>query len=673
MKKREEEKKRERKHFQLSIFNFQLILILLFFSINVSGQSGKLTTKNKTSIKLYTQAGEQYGRGNLQNASQLLLDAIKKDGKFIEAHLLLGDIYNKQKAHLNEVEILKKAVAIDSTFFPMTHFNIGVASFKAGQYSDAVEWLERYKMNLSEKQSSDKVDEWLEKSRFAIEAMAKIHDINLVSVGDGINSKFDEYWVSLTADEQTMVFTVLVPHDLQKFEEGNLAKSSINFQEDFYVSQYSDDGGWQQRTPLEGRINTQSNEGAQTLSADGNWMFFTACGRDDSKGSCDIYFSYKTNDGWSTPKNIGSPVNSPYWESQPCFAADGQTLLFVSNRPGGIGGRDIWQATIQGINSDGTPFFGNLKNLGATINTSKDENSPFLHHDNRTLYFSSDGWHGFGEMDLFISRRLSTGEWSEPKNLGFPINTSGEEIGLVINAKGNRAYFSTDNREGNATGKDIYSFNLPEALQPTPALYVKGRVFDMETGQNLSADFQLQDISTGQLVVVSHGNKFTGDFLVSLPVGGKYAFKAEHTGYMFYSGHFDIDKSHPLDKPYLLDIGLNAIKQGVKMTLENIFFETDSYELLEASKIELNGLIKFMQDNKNVKILIGGHTDNVGTPAHNQQLSEKRAESVYNYLISNGISADRLQFKGFGMDNPIESNDTEEGRAKNRRTEVTIL
>ena len=672
MRRREEEKKKGR-HKVINSLAFSLILIMLLFSINASAQSGKLTTKNKTSIKLYTQAEAQFGRRNLESASQLLLDAIKKDDKFVEAHLLLGDIYNKQKAYLKEMEILQKAVAIDSTFFPMTDFNIGVAAFNAGLYSDAIEWFERYKMKLSAKQSSEKVDDWLEKSRFVIEAIGNTHEINLVSVGEGINSKFDEYWPSLTADEQTMVFTVLVPRDLQKFEEGNLSKSSINFQEDFYISHYSDNDGWQKRTPLEGRINTQANEGAQTLSADGNWMFFTICGREDSKGSCDIYFSYKTNDGWSSPKNIGSPVNSLYWESQPCFAADGQTLLFVSNRPGGIGGKDIWQATIQGFNSDGTPYFGNLKNLGTTINTSKDENSPFLHHDNRTLYFSSDGWTGMGEMDLFISRRNNNGEWNEPVNLGFPINTPGDEIGLVVNAKGNRAYFSTDNREGIGTGKDIYSFNLPESMKPAPVIYVKGRVFDMETGKNLSADFQLQDISTGQLVVVSHGNKFTGDFLVSLPVGGKYAFKAEHPGYMFYSGHFDIDKSHPLDKPYLLDIGLNAIKQGVKMTLKNIFFETDSYELLEASKIELDGLVKFMQDNKNVGILIGGHTDNVGTPAYNQQLSEKRAESVYNYIISNGISSDRLQFKGFGMDNPVESNDTEEGRAKNRRTEVTIL
>jgi hypothetical protein len=225
-------------------------------------------------------------------------------------------------------------------------------------------------------------------------------------------------------------------------------------------------------------------------------MFFTACGRPDSKGRCDIYFSYRVKNGWSEPKNIGAPVNTPFWDSQPCFAADGKTLYFVSNRPDGFGEKDIWQATLQGFDSKGTPLFGDLKNLGDKINTSKDEMSPFLHHDNKTLYFSSDGWYGLGGMDIFISKKDDAGNWSEPLNVGYPINTFGDETGLVINARGNRAYFSSDYHQQKNNGKDIYYFNLPEEIQPTPALYVKGRVFDAETNANLPANFQLQDLST---------------------------------------------------------------------------------------------------------------------------------------------------------------------------------
>ncbi len=650
-----------------------LIVVLgLFGSASILAQN-KLTTKNKAAIKLYNDARNNYGLANVKVASEALLQAIERDEEFIEAHLLLGDIYHNQKEYVKEMEILKKAVAIDSTFFPSTYLNIGIAAFNAGIYPEAIEWLERFKWRYSDQRSADRVNGWLDKARFAMKAVGDAYELELISSGDGLNSVYDEYWPSITADEQTMVFTVLVPRNPELFLERELPKSSFYFQEDFFVSDRDTNGVWKQRTLLLGGINTPSNEGAQTLSADGNWMFFTACGREDSRGSCDIYFSYKTASGWSIPQNVGAPVNTPYWESQPCFASDGQTLLFVSNREGGMGGKDIWQATIQGIKSDGTPYFGNLLNLGVNINTSKDENSPFLHHDNKTLYFASDGWPGMGGMDLFLSRLREDAEWREPVNLGYPINSTGDEIGLVINAKGNRAYFSSDGLIESNNGKDIFYFNLPVPLQPSPVLYVKGRVFDAETGETLPADFQLQDLSSGRLVVTTHSNQFSGEFLVCLPMGGRYAFRAEHPGYMFYSGHFDIQKSHPLDAPYKLDIGLHPIKKGVKVTLENIFYEVDSYDLQAQSKIELDALISFLLENKDVKILIGGHTDNVGTESYNQILSENRAKSVYEFLVSQGVDANRLQYKGFGLNQPVASNDTEAGRAKNRRTEITIL
>jgi outer membrane protein OmpA-like peptidoglycan-associated protein len=654
----------------------KFIFITTFICISLILQAqnyNKQTTKKKAAIKLYEQARNDYGIGITGKAAKVLNEAIAKDSKFIEAYLLLGDIYNTRKEYLKEMETLIKAVAIDSTFFPVTMFNIGEAAFNAGLYLEAISWYERYSRSFANPRYADRVKNGIENSLFAMEMVKKPYDIDLHSVGDGINSIFHEYWPCLTADEQTMVFTVLVPKDMQLYEKDELYKSALYFQEDFYQSIRSDDGTWLQREPLKGNINTDSNEGAQTLSADGNMMFFTACGRPDSKGSCDIYFSYKLKDAWSEPKNIGAPVNSAFWESQPCFGADGKTLLFVSNRPDGFGGQDIWQATLKGFNSEGTPYFGDLKNLGNKINTTGHDCSPFLHHDNNTLYFSSDGWKGMGGLDIFVSRKDETGEWTEPVNLGYPINTSGDETGLVINAKGNRAYFASDFNETQNTGRDIYYFNLPSEFQPTPALYVKGRVFDAETNENLPANFQLQDLATGNLVITTRSNKYSGEFLVTLPLGGSYAFMAEHPGYMFYSGHFDIEKDHSLDKTYQLDIALNPIKAGVKIVLENIFYETNSFELLEQSKIELDELVRFLNENPAVRILISGHTDNVGTAAYNQKLSENRAESVFKYLIAKGIKQERLLFKGFGLNNPVDTNDTEEGRAKNRRTEIMIL
>ncbi len=649
-----------------------LIFVLLFFVESASGQE-RLSTKNRAAIKYYEDARSHYGGGRPDNALEALYLAIEKDPDFIEAYLVLGDIYNGQSKHQQEMEVLIRAVEIDSTFFPMTLFNIGVAAVKSGNYSEGIDWLEKFKWQYSDQRNADRVKEWLERARFSLEAVGNAYEIELVSAGPGVNSDYDEYWPSITADEQTLVFTVLMPRNEQLYRERELPKSSLYFQEDFYYSQKGADGLWQERAFLPGSINTEGNEGAQTLSADGNWMFFTACGREDGRGSCDIYFSQWSGTGWSQPVNLGMPVNSPYWESQPTFSSDGKTLMFVSNRPGGRGGKDIWQATIQSINSDGVPLFGDLRNLGPNINTSKDENSPFIHHDNKTLYFSSDGWAGMGGMDLQFSRKMENGEWRQPVNLGFPINTPGDEIGLVINARGNRAYFSSDGREEGVTAKNIYMFKLPEPFRPDPVLYVKGRVYDIETGETLPADFELKDLASGDVIVTTQSNRFSGEFLVCLPVGGKYAFKADHPGYMFYSGHFDLHMGHSLDKPYQLDIGLQPVKAGAKMVLENIFFELDSYELRGESKIELDGLVDFLRTNPSVSILIGGHTDNLGHAAYNQSLSENRAKSVFSYLISGGVEASRLKFKGFGMNQPIADNETEEGRAKNRRTEITIL
>ena len=653
-------------------FSKNIILVFVFFiSINLSGQI-KLSSKNRSAIKDYNSGVSFYGAGKKSEASSALISALTKDPNFIEAYLVLGDLYHSQDDHKKEVEILKKAVAIDSTFFPTTYLNIGIAAYLNADYEESILWLERYKWRFSDDRTAPKVNMWLERVRFAEESVNNQYNIQLYSAGDSINSEFDEYWPSLTADEQTMIFTVLVPRNLDLFYEKELPKSAIYFQEDFYYST-KEELGWLKRKELGGAINTDGNEGAQTLSADGNWMFFTACGRQDGRGSCDIYFSERKEEGWSEPVNLGMPVNTPYWESQPSFSSDGKTLLFVSNRPGGVGGKDIWEANIQDFKKDGTPIFGNVRCLGTNINTNKDENSPFLHHDNKTLYFSSNGRPGMGEMDIFFSRRGANGEWKPPVNLGYPINTSGDEIGFVVNAKGNRAYFSSDGREEFATTKNIYWFDLPAPLQPEPVIYVKGRVYDFESKETLAANFQLQDLVSGADIVTTKGNRSTGEFLVCLPLGNRYSFRVSHPGFLFYSGHFDIKGDHPLDAPFLLDVALHPIKQGAKTTLKNIFFEVDSYELRSDSKIELNGLIEFMKDNKDVKIQIGGHTDNQGKASYNQLLSESRAKEVRNYLIMNGVKGDRVEFKGFGMNRPIDNNATEDGRANNRRTEITVL
>lgn len=647
-----------------------LTLLLLLSAFVSVGQN--FTIKNKKAIREYQFAVESFGKGQIKSAEKLLQNAIKYEENFIEAYLVLGDLYNNSEQYEKEAEALKKAYAIDSTFFPITALNIGIAEFYSENYLDAIEWINIYKKHFLIEKNKNRVEEWLEKAKFAQELMEKEHRIELFSMGDSINSLYDEYWPSLTADERFLIFTVLEPRDKELFKEIDLPKTAIYFEEEFYFSE-NIAGVWSERKKLPGKINTNGNEGAQTLSADGNWMFFTACNREDGRGSCDIYFSQKIGEEWGVPVNLGAPVNSPYWESQPSFSSDGKTLYFTSNRPGGIGGKDIWQATIMGFKSDGTPIFGNVICLDKNINTAMDEISPFIHPDNKTLYYSSDGKPGMGGLDIFMSVKGIDGKWQPAENVGYPINTAKDEMAFIVNARGDRAYFSSDRAEDEKNSKSIYWFDLPEDIRPNPVIYVKGTVFDAETKEILNADFQLYDVETAEGVVTSKGNEKTGEFLVCLPLGGKYSFFASHPGYMFYSGHFDIEQNHPLDKTYELDIALMPIKKGARITLKNIFFESDSYNLKNESKAELDRLIEFMTLNKNVRIEISGHTDNVGNADYNKRLSENRAKEVRKYLSDNDIEDSRMEHKGFGMTQPIEDNDTEEGRANNRRTEILVL
>jgi hypothetical protein len=411
-------------------------------------------------------------------------------------------------------------------------------------------------------------------------------------------------------------------------------------------------------------LNSGQNEGAQSLSSDGNYMYFTACDRSGGLGSCDIFFSASENGKWSLPVNLGSPVNSSSWESQPSINADGKMLFFSSNRPGGNGGKDLWYSVYKTNKKWSTP-----KNLGNVINTSGDEMSPFIHFDGKTLYFSSDGRPGMGGLDIYFSRMQEDSSWTEPKNLGYPINTYNDEMGLTIESGGQKAYFSSKRDEQG--GKNIYSFRLYESIRPDPVAYLKGKVSDKETGKTLIAEYELINLSTGKTAVINStdGN---GNFLVCLPSGFNYGLNVSRKGYLFYSENFMFEGQHTVMEPFLKKIKLSQLKVGEKMLLANVFYEVDSWQLKKESMAELNKLSNLLKENKDLKIEIGGYTDATGSDEYNLSLSEKRALSVVDFLVSNGISHERLKYKGFGNTSPVGDNVTYEGRKLNRRTEVQI-
>jgi outer membrane protein OmpA-like peptidoglycan-associated protein len=311
-------------------------------------------------------------------------------------------------------------------------------------------------------------------------------------------------------------------------------------------------------------------------------------------------------------------------------------------------------------------------NLGPAINTPMDETAPFIHADGKTLYFASDGHPGLGGKDLFYSTLLKDGNWSEPTNLGYPINTYADEINILISASGTTAYFSSD-IDGGYGGLDLYYFTLDERLRPTPVTYLKGTVKDAASKQPLEAHIEMIDLETNQVITATQSDPKTGEFLACILTGTNVMLNVSHPYYPFYSENFQLKKDYTELKPYLKDIELHKPDVGNTFILRNIFFDFDKSELKPESFVELNSLVFYLKENNLLKIEIGGHTDNQGSAEYNQNLSLARARSVYSYLISKGIESSRLSYAGYGMSVPITDNNSEEGRASNRRTEFKVV
>lgn len=428
------------------------IIFIIMLSEALFGQGG-LNTENNRAIRNYNKAVEYLNNFEGEKAELELFKAIKADSNFIEAYLLLGDFYHSKTDLEKELLIYRKLSQRTEVKYQNFYYIWGLAEWESGNYNSAKINLEKFLSMGSVKQSSRDLSlHILECCEFAISAIKNPVLFNPVNLGDSINTRFDEYFPSISANGQVLVITSRIPNNQ------SVEYSQRNSQEDFFIS-HLEKGEWRKIQNLGSPVNTHGNEGAQSLSADGLKMFFTSCGRIYGHGSCDIYYSQIIKNRWINPINLGAPVNTQYWESTPSISADGHSLFFSSNRPGGFGKMDIWKSSIKPDGSWTEPM-----NLGPQINTQGDELSPFIHSDGRTLYFSSDGLTGMGGFDLFMIHKDSLEQWDTAENLGYPINTHGDEQTIVINSVGKLAYFSSDRIT--EKGKDIYSFELPEKIRP---------------------------------------------------------------------------------------------------------------------------------------------------------------------------------------------------------------
>ncbi len=636
--------------------------LTVFLTINILSSIAQevLSTKSNKAEKFYNEAMKSYNLKYFDSAVELLNNAIKEDEKFIEAWLSLAEVYMDLDKDIEAIEAYKKSFELNPDFFPGAYVNLANLELLNSRYEDAKIHFEKYlTYNSATDRNRKNALAGISNCNYALWSIAHPVPFKPINMGSSINNQLDQYWPSISLDENTFVFTLLLPKD------PNNPAILRNRQEDFYVSRFGSDG-WSPARNAGPPLNTSDNEGAQTLSADGNEMYFTACNRRDGQGLCDIYYTRYNGELWIIPQNIGKPINTSYKETQPSLSPDGRTLYYASNRPGGKGGLDIWQSTLQ---SDG--IWGEPINMGDSINTPGEEQSPFIHADNKTLYFSSTGLTGLGRFDLFISRKNLDGTWTKPQNLGYPINTNFNEEGLIVNAKGNTAYYSSS-REGGFGGRDIYQFDLYKEARPQPVSYMKGSIYDSETMKPLKARFELIDLQTSKTVMESYSQAADGSFLISIPSGKDYALNANRTGYLFYSDNFTLSHGD-YTKPYLVDIPLKPIKPGEKAILRNIFFDSDQYVIKSESRVELERLTKLLEENPKIKVQLSGHTDNTGTPEYNRVLSENRAKAVVKFLIENGIESGRLTAKGYGETQPVAKNDTEENKALNRRTEFMVV
>jgi outer membrane protein OmpA-like peptidoglycan-associated protein len=627
-----------------------IVSVLLFFlSLTVWSQQRQYSTKNRDAIKYFAIANQNLDDHVYDEAIENLKKAIGEDSRFIEAHAQLGDVLRMRHLYKQAVEQYLKVIELSPDFNRSVYLKIGETEIYEAKYPQAQQHLEKYLtyQDLTP-QNIAFAQKLLADAKFSIQAIQHPVPFKPVNMGPNINTADDEYLPVATADESMLIFT-----------------RKINNNEDFYKS-LKVNSKWDTATYLSDQINTpQYNEGAQSISQDGKFLFFTGCNRPDGRGRCDIYIAQKKGDDWAKPFDLSAPINTSGWESQPSISADGRTLYFVSNKKGGYGGYDIWKSNLT------DKGWGEPENLGPNINTAYNEQSPFIHPDDSTLYFGSNGWPGLGNKDLFVSRLGKDGKWQKPENLGYPINTNGDENGLTLTAYGNYAFFASDNLNGYG-GYDIYTFELPANLRPHIVTYVKGNVYDAKTKEPLEAAVEIIDLQSNLPVYQDYSNKDEGDFLATITSGKNYGLNISKSGYLFYSENFSLI-GYKEQKPFHIKALLSPIEVGNKVILKNIFFDTNKFDIRDESKAELSKLIEFLNVNPTVHIEISGHTDNAGADQFNQTLSENRARSVYEYLVTNGIAATRLVYKGYGKTQPIAPNTTDEEKAKNRRTEFMII
>ena len=629
----------------------------------------------------------RYGPAKYRAAREFYLKALNYNEKNAELNYKIGVCYLYSDDKFLAIKYLKRAFELNSTVTDDIHFQLARAYHMSLDFDNAIKEYTAYKSNVSEKKLQKlniNIDKYLTECETGKTLVSQPQRIVIQDLGKLTNSEYDDYYPVVDSKEETMYFTSRRP-GLKNTKRNYYDKK---FSEDIYmVKKRGKDWGIAQL--LSKRLTTKKSEAAVALSPNDSTLYIFT-----SKGNGNIYYSNLKNAKWSG-LHAYRRINSRSRETSMCISSDGKKVFFVSDRDvdGAIGGKDIYMCEIDPWGKWTKP-----KNLGPPINTPDNEEGVSLSKDGKTLYFSSKGHPSMGGYDIFSSTLGDNGNWSNPVNLGYPINTPDDDLFFTMMGNGKVAYLSS-NREQGVGGKDIYkvvflgaekelvmskentpfAFELydtktmfrkpPEYFTVDSSIILQGKVLDSETKTGILAKLQFID-SEKSTVVATLLSDTSGNYKTRLPEKKVYGVEITARGYLFFLDVVDIKKATTdvVNK----DFYLQKLEVGAKVVLKNIFFETGKATLKEESFQQLNTVVEFMKDNPTLKLEISGHTDNVGGLAYNMKLSENRAKAVVNYMVSQGIGTERLTFKGYGPKQPVAPNTTAAGKAQNRRVEFKI-
>ena len=646
------------------------LLLLILLSVPALAQSPK---------KLLKMGDKELKDGYVNQAISYYQQADSIVPGNILINLRLGAAYLESDLKHRALPYLEKAYALDPYVDVNIEYMMGLAHQYNYHFGDARKHYTKYQgIN---RQAEPYIKQRLQECQVGDSLIMSPQPVDIINLGSVVNSSAHDYTPVISADETVLVFT-----SRRKGSTGGEVTKDNQYFEDIYIASKNGDD-WSKPKGISKNVNHEFHDAATALSPDGKQLFLYK----ESNGG-DLYLSSAKGNDWTEAEPLPSPINSEHWETSGSITADGKRFYFASNRPGGLGGLDLYYCDKL---ADGK--WGEAVNVGAPINTPHDEDSPFIHADGETLYFSSNGHKGLGEFDIFYSE-LKGKSWQQPINMGYPINTPDNDVSFVISGDKYHAYFSSIREFGEGRA-DIYSVTFlnhpkhkawlaekqkqratqpivkkpePETPERKSLVTIKGSAYNSQTKAQVLAHIIVTNTVTNQLVADIRLDETDGTFEIPVFEAGSYAIHAESGGFNFYSRNIKIADKKGATIDY--DVWLQPLSVGAKVVLANIFFDTNAASLRTESLGELQKIYEYMTQTPTVSLQVNGHTDDTGAASYNKVLSRRRAQAVVDYLVRNGIEAKRLKAVGFGEDDPLVSNDDEfDGRAINRRTEIEIL